>query len=182
VYLINWAVCVILITLYLVKNDRELLAGRVQAGPVAETQKNQKIIQSLASLCFIALFIVPGLDYRFGWSNVPPIVSLIADGFVAVGFYIVFLTFKENSYTRATIEVSQGQTGHHQRSVSLRAASDVRRGFRPVDLHTAGAGVVDRGSVCRAVNPGHRSQAAGRRKSLTAKPGRLSGILPESSL
>jgi protein-S-isoprenylcysteine O-methyltransferase Ste14 len=109
VYLADWAVCVILITLYLVKNDRELLAGRVQAGPVAETQKNQKIIQSLASLCFIALFIVPGLDYRFGWSNVPPIVSLIADGFVAVGFFIVFLTFKENSYTRATIEISAGQ-------------------------------------------------------------------------
>ena len=109
VYLADWAVCVILITLYLVKNDRELLAGRVQAGPVAETQKNQKIIQSLASLCFIGLFIVPGLDYRFGWSNVPPILSLIADGFVALGFTIVFLTFKENSYTRATIEVSEEQ-------------------------------------------------------------------------
>ena len=110
VYLADWAVCVILITLYLVKNDRELLAGRVQAGPVAETQRNQKIIQGLASLCFIALFIVPGLDYRFGWSSIPPVVSLIADGFVALGFFIVFLTFKENSYTRATIEVSQGQT------------------------------------------------------------------------
>ena len=109
VYLLNWAVSVILITLYLVKNDRELLAGRVQAGPAAETQKNQKIIQGLASLCFVAMFIVPGLDYRFAWSNVPPLVSLIADGFVALGFYIVFLTFRENSYTRATIEVSAGQ-------------------------------------------------------------------------
>ncbi len=109
VYLADWAVCVILITLYLVKNDRELLAGRVEAGPVAETQKNQKIIQSLASLCFIALFIIPGLDFRFGWSSVPPILSLIADGGVAVGFFIVFLTFKENSYTRATIGVSEKQ-------------------------------------------------------------------------
>ena len=109
VYLVDWAVCVILITLYLVKNDRELLAGRVQAGPTAETQKNQKIIQGLASLAFIGLFIVPGLDYRFGWSSVPPIVSLIADAGVALGFFIVFLTFKENSFTRATIEVSEKQ-------------------------------------------------------------------------
>ena len=109
VYLAVWAVCVILITAYLVKNDRELLAGRVKAGPVAETQRSQQIIQSLASLFFIGLFIVPGLDYRFGWSNVPPILSLIADGFVALGFYIVFLTFRENSYTRATIEVSDEQ-------------------------------------------------------------------------
>jgi protein-S-isoprenylcysteine O-methyltransferase Ste14 len=55
------------------------------------------------------LFIVPGLDYRFGWSQVPPILSLIADGGVALGFSIVFLTFRENSYTRGTIEVSEKQ-------------------------------------------------------------------------
>lgn len=109
VYLVVWALCVIAITGYLIKNDRELLAGRVKAGPVAETQKSQQIIQSLASLFFIGLFVVPGLDYRFGWSHVPPILSVIADGVVALGFYIVFLTFKENSYTRATIEVSAGQ-------------------------------------------------------------------------
>ncbi len=109
IYLAVWAVCVILITLYLVKNDQELWAGRVKAGVTAETQKSQKIIQSVASLCFIALFIVPGLDYRFGWSHVPPVLSLIADGGVALGFYIVFLTFKENSYTRGTIEVSEAQ-------------------------------------------------------------------------
>ncbi|HZQ05030.1 MAG TPA: isoprenylcysteine carboxylmethyltransferase family protein [Anaerolineae bacterium] len=109
VYLAVFAVCTILITAYLVRYDRELLAGRVQAGPVAETQRSQQIIQSLASLFFIGLFIVPGLDFRFGWSNVPPVISLIADGWVAVGFFIVFLVFRENSYTRATIQVSAEQ-------------------------------------------------------------------------
>jgi protein-S-isoprenylcysteine O-methyltransferase Ste14 len=109
VYLAVFALCTILITAYLVKNDRELLAGRVQAGPVAETQKSQQIIQSLASLFFIGLFIVPGLDFRFGWSNMAPVISLIADGIVALGFYFVFLVFRENSYTRATIDVSAGQ-------------------------------------------------------------------------
>jgi protein-S-isoprenylcysteine O-methyltransferase Ste14 len=109
VYLAVFAGCTIAITAYLVKNDRELLAGRVQAGPIAETQRTQQIIQSLASLFFIGLFIVPGLDFRFGWSNVPPTVSLISDGIVALGFFFVFLVFRENSYTRGTIEVSTGQ-------------------------------------------------------------------------
>jgi len=109
VYLADFALCTILITAYLVKNDRQLLEGRVQAGPVAETQKSQKVIQSLASLFFIALFIVPGLDFRYGWSYVPPILSLVGAGFVALGFYVVFLVFRENSYTRATIEVSADQ-------------------------------------------------------------------------
>jgi protein-S-isoprenylcysteine O-methyltransferase Ste14 len=108
VYLAVFAGCTILITLYLVKNDRELLAGRVQAGPVAETQRSQQIIQALASLFFLGLFIVPGLDFGFGWSHVPPLLSLIDDGVVALGFFIVFLVFRENSFTRATFEVSSG--------------------------------------------------------------------------
>ena len=85
------------------------MAGRVKAGPVAETERSQQIIQSLASLLSIGLFIIAGLDFRFGWSDVPSVLSLIADGGAALGFYVVFLVFRENSYTRATIEVSAGQ-------------------------------------------------------------------------
>src|SRR5512144_2630366 len=65
VYLAVFSLCVILITAYLARYDPHLLASRVQAGPVAETQKSQQIIQSFASLFFLALFIVPGLDFRF---------------------------------------------------------------------------------------------------------------------
>src|SRR5262245_35861837 len=109
VYLAVFATCTLLITAYLIKYDQKLLASRVKAGPTAETQKGQQIIQGLASLLFIGLFIVAGLDYRFHWSNVPPVVSLISDGFVALGFFVVFLVFRENSYTSAVIEVSNEQ-------------------------------------------------------------------------
>lgn len=108
-YLAVFGICTLLITLYLIRNDQALLAGRVTAGPVAETQRSQQIIQGLASLFFIGLFIVPGLDYRFGWSNIPVVLSLLADGLVALGFYIVFRVFRENSFTRGTIEVSADQ-------------------------------------------------------------------------
>lgn len=109
VYLADFSFCTILITLYLVKYDQRLLASRVSAGPIAETQKSQQIIQSVASLFFIGLFIIPGLDFRFHWSNVPPVISLISDGFVALGFFIVFLVFRENSFTSGTIEVANDQ-------------------------------------------------------------------------
>lgn len=109
VYLAVFAGCTLVITAYLVKYDQRLLASRVKAGPTAETQKGQQIIQSLASLFFIGLFIVSGLDQRFHWSDVPPVVSLIADGFVVLGFFVVFLVFRENSYTSAIIEVSNEQ-------------------------------------------------------------------------
>lgn len=109
VYLAVFSVCVILITLYLAKNDPRLLARRVQAGPAAETQKSQQIIQSLASVFFIALFVVSGLDHRFGWSNVSSAISLLADGVVALSLFFVFLVFRENTYTSATIEVADAQ-------------------------------------------------------------------------
>lgn len=109
VYLADFAICTILITAYLIKNDQGLLERRVRAGPVAETQKSQQLIQSLASLFFIALFIVPGFDYRFHWSHVPVVVSLISFVIVAIGFYIVFLVFRENSFTSGTIEVVNEQ-------------------------------------------------------------------------
>ncbi len=109
VYLGVWSAVVILITVYLATHDRRLLASRVQAGPAAEHRRSQQIIQSLASLFFIGLFVVSGLDFRFGWSHVPPVASWISDAFVAVGFYIVFRVFRENSFTSATIEVADEQ-------------------------------------------------------------------------
>jgi len=108
-YLADFALCTLLVTLYLIRYDQQLLASRVQAGPIAETEKSQQIIQTLASLFFLAVYVVAGLDFRFGWSNVTPVMSLLADGFVALGFLIVFLVFRENSYTSGTIEVAENQ-------------------------------------------------------------------------
>ena len=108
-YLAVFGGCSLLITIYLALFNRELLAGRVHAGPAAETRPAQRVIQGLANLFFFALLIVPGFDFRFSWSHIPPALSLISELFVALGFLIVFLTFRENTYTRATIEVSVNQ-------------------------------------------------------------------------
>lgn len=108
-YLAIFAGCTVLITAYLFKYDQKLLARRVDAGPAAETQRSQQLISGLASLCFIGMFVVAGLDARFRWSDVPPLVSVIGAGLVALGFYLVFLVFRENSYTSGTIEVAEEQ-------------------------------------------------------------------------
>jgi protein-S-isoprenylcysteine O-methyltransferase Ste14 len=97
------------ITLFLWRVDPDLLRRRVKAGPVAEPSRTQQVIQSLASLAFIALMVLPGLDRRFGWSQLPPGLAIVADGLVVLGFYIVFLVFRANTYTSATIEVGPGQ-------------------------------------------------------------------------
>jgi protein-S-isoprenylcysteine O-methyltransferase Ste14 len=102
--------CTALITAYLAKYDPYLLASRVKGGPTAERRRSQQIIQGVASIFYLGLFVLAGLDFRFHWSMVPPLASVIADGFLVVGNFIVFLVFKENRYTSATIEVAQEQT------------------------------------------------------------------------
>jgi protein-S-isoprenylcysteine O-methyltransferase Ste14 len=81
----------------------------MDVGPKYEKEKAQKAIQFFAQFAFIAMFIVPALDHRFHWSHINLALSLVADVFVAFGFYIVFMTFKENTYTSAIIEVQIDQ-------------------------------------------------------------------------
>jgi len=69
----------------------------------------QNVVQALAGLIFLATFAVPGLDRRFGCSHVPLIVSLAGDGMIAIGYVIVFLTFRANTFTAGTIELAEGQ-------------------------------------------------------------------------
>ncbi len=108
-YLAVFASCVILITGYLVAYDRRLLESRLQVGPAAERRRSQQVLQSFASLFFLGLFIVPGLDHRFGWSHVPLLLSLFSDGMVVLSFFIIFLVFRANSFTSAVVEVSSEQ-------------------------------------------------------------------------
>src|SRR5712692_2244057 len=109
VFLAVFGVCVTLITAYLFRFDPGLLSRRVEAGPVAEPEPIQKVIQSVAALFFILMFIVPGLDYRFHWSNVPLALVAISELMVVLGLFIVFLVFRENSYTGATVRVAAEQ-------------------------------------------------------------------------
>jgi protein-S-isoprenylcysteine O-methyltransferase Ste14 len=101
--------CAGAITVWLWFRDKGLLERRVKAGPGSEPDPMQNIVQVLAGLVFLATFAVPGLDSRFGWSHVPIAVSLAGDVMIAIGFLIVFLTFRENTYTAGTIEIVEGQ-------------------------------------------------------------------------
>jgi protein-S-isoprenylcysteine O-methyltransferase Ste14 len=97
------------ITLYLMKNDPKLLERRMRGGPAAEKEPTQKVIMVFASVGFIGLLIVPALDHRFGWTQMPPAVALMGDGLLALGWLAIFFVFKENSFTSATIELVPDQ-------------------------------------------------------------------------
>lgn len=62
-----------------------------------------------ASIGFIASLVVPALDYRFKWSSVPLYAVIAGDILTTLWFCINFLVFKENTFTSATIEISEDQ-------------------------------------------------------------------------
>jgi protein-S-isoprenylcysteine O-methyltransferase Ste14 len=97
------------ITAYLMKKDPKLLQRRITAGPTNEKEASQKIIQFLAQIAFLLVIVFPVLDHRFEWSTVSPYINVAGDVLIAIGFYIVFLVFKENSHASALVEVEADQ-------------------------------------------------------------------------
>jgi protein-S-isoprenylcysteine O-methyltransferase Ste14 len=98
-----------LVTVYLARNVLGLLESRNNAGPTAETDKQQQLIQSIASLFYLAMFVVAGFDFRLRWSAIPMWLSLAGDLLVLLGLWIVYRVFKVNSHTAGTIKVDEGQ-------------------------------------------------------------------------
>jgi protein-S-isoprenylcysteine O-methyltransferase Ste14 len=98
------------ITLYLMKKDPALLARRMSGGPFAEKEPVQKVIMTIASLGFVGLIVVPAIDHRVGWSRLPPYEALTGDLLLLTGWVGIFLVFRENSFSSATIELAADQT------------------------------------------------------------------------
>ena len=98
-----------LTTLYLLRRDRTLLERRMHGGPTGEKRPAQKLIMWSTSVGFGALLVVPALDHRFEWSAVPLGLVVAADILVLVGFALIVRVYRENTFTSATIEITEDQ-------------------------------------------------------------------------
>jgi protein-S-isoprenylcysteine O-methyltransferase Ste14 len=105
VFIVVFMTSVTVIGVYLSLKDPALLERRKNIGPAAEQSLAQKIIISIGILGNLGVLVFCALDYRYGWSSVPPYVSLLGDGLVALGLFIDLRVFKENSYGASNIKV-----------------------------------------------------------------------------
>src|SRR6516225_9126452 len=97
----------LVVIVYLVRHDQALMQRRMTGGPTVESEGSQKIIMTLVSIGFAALLVVPALDHRFGWSNVPLAVVILGNVLVAVGFAGQVLAFRENTFAASTIQIAK---------------------------------------------------------------------------
>lgn len=91
---------------YFLLRDPALLERRMR---MREKESAQRKIIAFSYLYFLLAFVLPGIDIRFGWSNVPPLVSILADVFVFGGYMIFVWVLTVNSYLSRTVEVDAGQ-------------------------------------------------------------------------
>ncbi len=85
----------------------EFLKKRLDA---KEKQGKQKGVVALSGLMFIAGFVVAGLDFRFGWSNMPAWVVITAAVLFLVAYALYAEVMRENAYLSRTVKVEEGQT------------------------------------------------------------------------
>lgn len=83
-----------------------LLAKRLDA---KEKEMEQSLVIKLSGLMFLCAFIVAGLDHRFQWSNLDPLVVLIATGVFLLSYALYGEVLRVNTYLSRTIQVEADQ-------------------------------------------------------------------------
>jgi protein-S-isoprenylcysteine O-methyltransferase Ste14 len=93
-------------TAYFLRRNPEFVERRLRN---REERTEQKRFKVLWVLLWTAVLVLPGFDYRFGWSRVPVEVSVAAQAVVAVAWVLIFQVFRANSFAAATVRVEEGQ-------------------------------------------------------------------------
>ncbi|MCL4468029.1 MAG: isoprenylcysteine carboxylmethyltransferase family protein [Deltaproteobacteria bacterium] len=97
----------VLVVGYFFKKDPRFLQRRLR---IKEREAEQKKIVSVSFLFFFAGYLITGLDHRFGWSDIPAGIVLMADALVLAGYLFIFAVFKVNRYASRVILVDKDQT------------------------------------------------------------------------
>jgi len=105
-YLAILLIPMVLVFIYLLKNDPELLERRMR---LREKEKTQKLLILFSIIYFLVAFSLPGFDQRFGWSNAPVLAVIMGDIVVLLGYGLFVWVLMENRYASRTIVVEQNQ-------------------------------------------------------------------------
>ena len=83
-----------------------LLKKRLDA---REKENTQKGVVAASGLLFIIGFVVAGLDFRFGWSQVPVWAVIVASVVFFAAYALYAEVMRENAYLSRTIQVQENQ-------------------------------------------------------------------------
>lgn len=94
------------VLVYFMKHDPALLERRMK---MREERKEQRKIIQASGIGFVLIYLLPGFDIRYGWSNMPAWVSIAAGVVLFLSYMLVFRTMQVNSFLSRVIEVAENQ-------------------------------------------------------------------------
>lgn len=95
-----------LMGIYMLVASPSLLKRRLSS---KERRSAQKGVMGFSGLIISVGFVVAGLDWRFGWSNVGHTAVMVGSTLFLIGYGLYFEVLRENVWVSRTIEVAKGQ-------------------------------------------------------------------------
>ena len=93
--------------LLMMAKNPNLLRSRLNA---KEKEQEQDLVVKLSGLMFLCGFILAGLDFRYGWSELPFAVNCVGAVLFLIAYVLYAEVLRENTWLSRTIEVQEGQT------------------------------------------------------------------------
>jgi protein-S-isoprenylcysteine O-methyltransferase Ste14 len=87
-------------------SNPEILERRLQ---MKEKERTQKRVIGFGLPLIVGIFVIPGLDRRFGWSELPIAVEIAAQAIVLAGYLVALNVFTVNKWASRTVEAVPGQ-------------------------------------------------------------------------
>lgn len=111
-YLGVWFIPGLVFSLYFYKRDPALVKRRLQG---KEKVKEQKLVMRVVYVVFSLAYLIPGLDFRFGWTRrrtgpVPLWLQITSLAIVLSSYLMSIWVMDVNRYAARTIQVEAAQT------------------------------------------------------------------------
>jgi len=105
-YLVIWFGLALFAFTYFYKRDPQLVQRRLRR---RETVREQKIIMKIFYVAGAVIYLLPGLDHRFGWSHSPLWLTILSQAIVFGSYLMMFWVIKVNRFAAAIVQVEPGQ-------------------------------------------------------------------------
>ncbi|MCX6558829.1 MAG: isoprenylcysteine carboxylmethyltransferase family protein [Candidatus Aminicenantes bacterium] len=106
VYMAILLVPMFFVVVYFLRKSPDLIERRMR---MKEKEPAQKAIIKWSYPFFLAAYIMPGFDRRYGWSAVPPWLVIVADAVVLASYLLFVRVMRENRFLSRVVEVDRKQ-------------------------------------------------------------------------
>jgi len=106
VLVVSLSLVLVAIARYYLKNDPDFLVHRMT---YRERDTSQTKLIPLSQIYFFGLFLISGLDFRFGWSHLDPSICIAAFIVFYVAYAFILWVFQTNRFASRIVEVQKNQ-------------------------------------------------------------------------